>query len=561
MSDNTTPNPKRVEPKRYTCAETAKLVRAELKSAFPEIKFSVRSETYSGGASITVSWTDGPTSKEIKAVVSKYAGADFDPMIDLKSYVTRTDADGNPVRYGADYVFTSRSYTRAFLQDAINRVDATYANDIAAHLGIEDYQDGTAYLEDYQDGTAYLNPDGSKEGYDAQQLVYKCLGREYPFDEPVILVQIDEDDDETESDDHPLDIPADELEERREAYQEKRQARIDKLNARSAKAQAESQRRLGTAKRDAGRIPFGQPILVGHHSERRDRNFRKRIENNYRKGFEAADKAAEYARRAESAERNDTISSDDPDAIVKLNAKIEIAQRLQEHMKGANKIVKSTKLTDDEKVAQLTATHDLSVAQAKALLKPDFAGRIGYASYQLRNNLSNIKRMQSRVADLKRIGNAESIEFMCGEVRVVRNTTLNRLQLFFPGKPDANVRAKLKSNGFRWAPSVKAWQRQYNGRAVYSVGSALGLTRAERDLFEAHFRQDTTSTPDEAYRDHLFERIFWRFNAALSIEINRDMTTHSAQQALYAELVDMGTMARAWFAECRRDNLPIAMGS
>ena len=35
-----------------TCAETAKLVRSALKAAFPGVKFSVCSSTYSGGASI-----------------------------------------------------------------------------------------------------------------------------------------------------------------------------------------------------------------------------------------------------------------------------------------------------------------------------------------------------------------------------------------------------------------------------------------------------------------------------------------------------------------------------
>ena len=44
------------------CAETAKLLlRAALKEAFPEVAFSVRSRTYAGGASIDVTWRDGPT--------------------------------------------------------------------------------------------------------------------------------------------------------------------------------------------------------------------------------------------------------------------------------------------------------------------------------------------------------------------------------------------------------------------------------------------------------------------------------------------------------------------
>ena len=42
----------------------------------------------------------------------------------------------------------------------------------------------------------------------------------------------------------------------------------------------------------------------------------------------------------------------------------------------------------------------------------------------------------------------------------------NRLQVFFDGKPDADTRAELKSSGFRWAPSVGAWQRQLTDNAI-----------------------------------------------------------------------------------------------
>lgn len=100
--------------KRYlSCAETAKLVRKALKEKFPGIKFSVRSKTYSGGASITVSWTDGPTTKQVDAVTDFFEGASFDGMIDLKSY---HDAilNGERVHFGADYVFSNRHYSVEF---------------------------------------------------------------------------------------------------------------------------------------------------------------------------------------------------------------------------------------------------------------------------------------------------------------------------------------------------------------------------------------------------------------------------------------------------------------
>ena len=46
------------------------------------------------------------------------------------------------------------------------------------------------------------------------------------------------------------------------------------------------------------------------------------------------------------------------------------------------------------------------------------------------------------------------------------NEAENRLQLIFEEKPDANQRQELKSNGFKWAPSQGAWQRQLNQNAI-----------------------------------------------------------------------------------------------
>jgi hypothetical protein len=106
--------------KRYiSAADTAKLVRKALASNFPGQLFSVTSKTYSMGASIRVRWTDGPTSSEVDSVVKQFAGADFDPMQDLKEYHDSTHPEtGERVHYGADYVFTERSYTRELLEKA-----------------------------------------------------------------------------------------------------------------------------------------------------------------------------------------------------------------------------------------------------------------------------------------------------------------------------------------------------------------------------------------------------------------------------------------------------------
>lgn len=155
---------------RLTCAETAKLVRAALKKAFPGVKFSVRSETYSMGASIHVRWTDGPTDTAVRAVTDVYAGADFDGMVDLKVYCDHwlhpdgtvtlahrpgtngsfVEQVGDPVgptaqlvSFGADYVFTNRKISgewKAEILDVfaarmgVDRVDDAYGNVLPLHV-------------------------------------------------------------------------------------------------------------------------------------------------------------------------------------------------------------------------------------------------------------------------------------------------------------------------------------------------------------------------------------------------------------------------------------------
>ena len=71
------------ETKYLSCAETAKLIRAQLKKEFPGQKFSVRSHVYAGGASINVDWTDRVGEKAVTKLVKKFEGKGFDGMIDM----------------------------------------------------------------------------------------------------------------------------------------------------------------------------------------------------------------------------------------------------------------------------------------------------------------------------------------------------------------------------------------------------------------------------------------------------------------------------------------------
>ena len=64
-------------------AQAASQIKAELKAAYPTVKFSVRSESFSMGDAVRISWHDGPLTKEVDAIVKKYQYGHFDGMQDL----------------------------------------------------------------------------------------------------------------------------------------------------------------------------------------------------------------------------------------------------------------------------------------------------------------------------------------------------------------------------------------------------------------------------------------------------------------------------------------------
>lgn len=143
------------------------------------------------------------------------------------------------------------------------------------------------------------------------------------------------------------------------------------------------------------------------------------------------------------------IKAGDASAAEKLRAKVEELTALQNQMKQCN---------------------------AEARKRGETAP---YAAWALSNNCQNLKRYADRLAALEK-AKADPMtqaEELGGEgFRVVRNTEIMRLQFLFDGKPDEQTRTLLKSNGFKWAPSQMAWQRQLTAnaeRAARAVAKAI----------------------------------------------------------------------------------------
>jgi len=255
-------------------------------------------------------------------------------------------------------------------------------------------------------------------------------------------------------------------------YEAKQEAKRERLEARAERLAKEGAARVESGMSRLRAIPFGQPILVGHHSEGRDRNYRRKAGNAIDKGFEMQKQAAEVAGRAASVGTGG-VSSDDPDAVVKLKEQLAELQAKQAKMVAVNKIVRKFKAEPQNGMMALEQI-GLTAGAAQGAFTPDFMGRLGFASYQLTNNGANIRRIEQRIEQLGRHAERETKEVLHNSgVTLVENAEENRVQLIFPGKPAADVRAMLKSHGFRWSPMNGAWQRHLNGSGIWAAKSIL----------------------------------------------------------------------------------------
>lgn len=84
-------------------------------------------------------------------------------------------------------------------------------------------------------------------------------------------------------------------------HRERASARAGGLDAKADRLAAASDARYEAAHAIADMIPLGQPVLVGHHSERRHRRDLARMESGFQASFELATEAQETARRADAS--------------------------------------------------------------------------------------------------------------------------------------------------------------------------------------------------------------------------------------------------------------------
>ena len=202
------------------------------------------------------------------------------------------------------------------------------------------------------------------------------------------------------------------------------------------------------------------------------------------------------------------IRQDDPQAIPKLQKKLAGLEKAQETMKAVNAYYR--------KHGTLDGCPHLSPENIENL-KADMASGWHYEkkpfqSWELSNNNAEIRRVRQRIESLTRANEVAYVGWEFDGGHVEANRDQGRLQVFFDGKPEADARQQLKENGFRWAPSVGAWQRLLNDNAYHASDriaciqplSGIKPTDLQRNSSReqrAQMAQDQAE-PDYLYRVH-----------------------------------------------------------
>lgn len=172
---------------------------------------------------------------------------------------------------------------------------------------------------------------------------------------------------------------------------------------------------------------------------------------------------------------SEVIKSSDSDCMERLEYKLEALKALQEKMKAANAALrKKDKEEGNLDLLELGYTRE----SIDKLRSPDYAGRIGYPAFALQNNNQEIHRIAERIEELKTVKEAGDIEEEYGGFTYRENTESMRVQFVFDGKPDQEVRELLKANGFRWAPSQGAWQRQLTRSGKWAADNVKEALKA-----------------------------------------------------------------------------------
>lgn len=178
-------------------------------------------------------------------------------------------------------------------------------------------------------------------------------------------------------------------------YRERRERRAERLREWAEKREARSDAAHEAAHQIADMIPVGQPILMGHHSQKRAERDVSRLQRLASQSLEHSRKAEEMRRKAANidAAADRAIYSDDPDAGERLAVKLADLEAQRDRIKAFN--ASCRKGTPD--LDLLDAAQRADYETSKRVTPYNIGKRGEMPAYVLSNLSGNISRTRKRL--------------------------------------------------------------------------------------------------------------------------------------------------------------------
>lgn len=181
-------------------------------------------------------------------------------------------------------------------------------------------------------------------------------------------------------------------------YERRHAAKVERFQGYADNAQKRANAASRSARAATEGIPFGQPILVGHHSERGHRAALRKQNRRYERARDEQDRADHWNHRAAIVEKDHNIHREDPAARVKLEAKIAALEAERDRIKAYNASCRHSardlSLLDDQQRENI---------ESVARHQPSQMGKGGgFPGYALSNLNGNLRRYKERLDALIR---------------------------------------------------------------------------------------------------------------------------------------------------------------
>ena len=167
----------------------------------------------------------------------------------------------------------------------------------------------------------------------------------------------------------------------------------------------------------------------------------------------------------ETWQRLKTVINDSASTIVGIDTGVE--RGYSRSLFVANLFGKIATLANNGNVEVVDKAIDYIRQWNAKVKKPIFTER--HKVFKLPEVARNVRKQAEERAGRE----SKEIPFEGGTV--IYNYEIDRLQIVFDGKPDDDLRSRLKKAAFKWSPNQGAWQRQLTRNAIYATGQILNI--------------------------------------------------------------------------------------